>query len=290
MIINEEQDNHSSENNDDDIVNTGLNNSEDSSDDSRVFEYFSDSKEDFKPKVKDELLIFYEATKIDSELTEIKQEKGDLPQDIENLREKVKQLELRQYDYKKDLKQFEKDDKDLIKMNKTFEERINKLDEKKYSAKSNKEYDNITKAIDAAFEEVEKNEKRLKSLIGDRITVQKNLDESTEKLKELKSDLEDKEKALNDLNQEFEDEESELRAKREEQLSKLSEDHRKLYEKINKVYNGEATAIVRKDNCTGCYNSIPPQKVIEIKTAKKIFTCHSCGRILISEEFISENS
>jgi hypothetical protein len=52
------------------------------------------------------------------------------------------------------------------------------------------------------------------------------------------------------------------------------------------MYKGEAAAIVRKGNCSGCYNSIPPQRVIEIKTAEKVFTCQSCGRILISEELI----
>jgi len=63
----------------------------------------------------------------------------------------------------------------------------------------------------------------------------------------------------------------------------LSEDIVNLYERINGTYKGEAVAVVRKGNCSGCYNSIPPQRVLEIKSAEEIFQCQSCGRILVDE-------
>jgi predicted nucleic acid-binding Zn-ribbon protein len=257
---------------------------------SRVFEYFPQKAEDQRPKIIKELKTFFETTKIDSELAEIEEEKGDLPQNIEQLREKVGQLDSSLTSLNERLETNVIDVAELTKINKSFEERVSKFDEKKYSAKSNKEYDSITKAIDAAFEEVEKNEKTIRELIGSRDKLQVEIEEKSKKLEELRSELEEKENTLNELNQEFEDEERDLKKKREELLSVLPEDHRKLYEKLNKVHKGEATAIVRKDNCTGCYNSIPPQKVIEIKMAEKIYTCHSCGRILISEELIMENT
>ncbi|MEO6693834.1 MAG: C4-type zinc ribbon domain-containing protein, partial [Ignavibacteria bacterium] len=91
---------------------------------------------------------------------------------------------------------------------------------------------------------------------------------------------------LNELDEQYMQEESVLKEKRSHLTVKLSENSLYLYEKINGMYNGEATAIVRKGNCSGCYNSIPPQRVIEIRSADKIYTCQSCGRILISEELI----
>ena len=72
-------------------------------------------------------------------------------------------------------------------------------------------------------------------------------------------------------------------------LKNLNAEDKALYTRLKKMFKGEVIAIVRKGNCTGCYNSIPPQKVIEIATAEKVYTCESCGRILISEEVLKSN-
>ena len=42
--------------------------------------------------------------------------------------------------------------------------------------------------------------------------------------------------------------------------------------------------IVDRNACGGCFNRIPPQKQIEIKTHKKVIVCEYCGRIMIDPE------
>ena len=75
-----------------------------------------------------------------------------------------------------------------------------------------------------------------------------------------------------------------------ELLKQLDDDKKNLYNRINSSFKGEAIAVVRKENCSGCFNSIPPQRVIEIRSAQKIFTCQSCGRILIDESLVNTDS
>jgi predicted nucleic acid-binding Zn-ribbon protein len=141
--------------------------------------------------------------------------------------------------------------------------------------------------IDAMYEQIEKNEERLKAIKTEREEIQKRVDENNLKLGELQKDLGEYEKQLEELNKEHEEEERDLMLQRNENLSKLDDETKNLYEKINGTFAGEATAIVRKGNCSGCFNVIPPQRVIEIRQAEDIYTCQSCGRILIDESIVN---
>ncbi len=170
--------------------------------------------------------------------------------------------------------------------NTSHEEKINKYDEQKYNVRSNKEYDEITKTVDSLFEEVKKNESRLKEIDSILSVLDVEIEELENKITEQEATLSEKQSLLDELDEQYKQEEMVLRERRNSAVSELNETHRFLYENVNKMYKGEAAAIVRKGNCSGCYNSIPPQRVIEIKSAEKIFTCQSCGRILVSEELI----
>ena len=48
--------------------------------------------------------------------------------------------------------------------------------------------------------------------------------------------------------------------------------------------NGLAIVIIERDACGGCFNQIPPQRQLDIKSRKKIIVCEYCGRILVDEE------
>ena len=42
--------------------------------------------------------------------------------------------------------------------------------------------------------------------------------------------------------------------------------------------------MVDRNACGGCFNRIPPQKQIDIKSHKKVIVCEYCGRIMIDPE------
>jgi predicted nucleic acid-binding Zn-ribbon protein len=257
---------------------------------SRILEFFEYREGIVKPNLGEKLTLLYELTKIDKELAEIDEEKGDLPEKIRALAENIETIEKIITEDSTKVEQFETEKQQLVKDNKAYEEKMSKYDEQKYNAKSNKEYDDIVKSIDGYLELIEKNEARIKEIDSQNSVVTKDIEERTAKNEEYKKDLEENKEMLNDLNTEFEDEEKELTAKRELLIVKLDDETRSLYERINSGFmKGEATAIVRKGNCSGCYNSVPPQREIEIKMAEEIFTCQSCGRILIDESLVPNN-
>lgn len=263
---------------------------EESEPESRILEFFEYKEGVQKPNLTDKLILLNELTKIDKELAEIDEEKGDLPDKIKALTDNIDAIEDIISEDSSKIEILENEKQQLIKENKAYEEKMNKYDELKYNAKSNKEYDDIVKSIDSYIDLIEKNEARIKEINSQNSTVKKEIEERTIKNEEFKKELEENKELLNELNTEFEDEEKELTEKRNVILEKLDEETRSLYERINSgSMKGEATAIVRKGNCSGCYNSVPPQREIEIKMAEEIFTCQSCGRILIDESIVSNS-
>lgn len=254
--------------------------------DAKILEYFGGDEIQQKVSYAKVLLSLHELTKIDEELADIDDEKGDLPVRIENLKERMAVIEDHLTQDKAKLKTFESEEKSLNKDNKNLDDKVTKYDESKYKAKSNKEYDEITKQIDAMMETIDKNDARLKELKSYQDNLVKGILEMSKSYDELKAELKEDTSHLNSLNKQFEDEENELIAKRLVILDKLEENHQTLYERINGSLKGEATAIVRKGNCSGCYNSVPPQREIEIRMAEDIYLCQSCGRIMIDEKLI----
>lgn len=253
---------------------------------SRFQEYFNEEVENNIPKMTETLLILHELRRIDEELTEIDDEKGDLPDKIESIRKEVETIGKEFNEKKQSQLKLEEEKSVLTKDNNSYEDRINKYDEQKFDVRSNKEYDEIVKTIESLFEEVSKNEKRIKDIEEIHSLLEKDLEALDTKTNDLNTQLTEKQSLLDELNEQYKLDESGLREKRNELLAKIDPASSALYERINKSYKGEATAIVRRGNCSGCYNSIPPQTVIEIKSAEKLYTCQSCGRILIAEEVL----
>ena len=272
-IMQNDQEKSSLENDDNKSVDS---NNDESSSVFHTFDSFEDESE--VPKRTELLKNFLKLREIDEELTDIEEEKGDLPFEINSIKEKLKDLSGSIDARKERLSNLTDEVNSLKDENSSFEDRISKYDEQKFNVRSNTEYDEITKAIEGLFDTVEKNEKKIKEINKEVEGLSENSDKNENLLKELTE-----ESQLNELNDQFMQDESALREKRAKLVEKLEPKYVQMYERINGNYKGEATAIVRNGNCSGCYNSIPPQRVIEIKTAENIYTCQSCGRILISE-------
>ena len=58
------------------------------------------------------------------------------------------------------------------------------------------------------------------------------------------------------------------------------------YDRIRKAKDGKAVVPVSRNSCGGCFNRVPPQKVLELRKNDSMLTCERCGRILISDEIV----
>jgi predicted nucleic acid-binding Zn-ribbon protein len=108
-------------------------------------------------------------------------------------------------------------------------------------------------------------------------------------LSERTSDLENKKSELDEIISDTQKEEEGLYNKLEKVQGIIEERLLTAYKRIrSNARNGLAVVPVQRDACGGCFNQIPPQRQLDIKSRKKIIVCEYCGRILVDDEIINE--
>jgi hypothetical protein len=114
------------------------------------------------------------------------------------------------------------------------------------------------------------------------------VDECGEKIAELESKLKEVKEAnqahLEDLRSELASLETKVDSKKRQRQDLARGIDRKalmLYERIRKGKGGMAVVPLRKKACGGCFKHVPPQMIQQIRRGDGIYTCDSCGRILI---------
>lgn len=240
--------------------------------------------------MKERLLQLYELYRIDKELEELNSQKGDLPDLIEVQAGNKAELEDQLTALKEEMLTIEEKESQFTDENDRLLEKVEKDDDilRSGSVKSNKEYNALAKEIEDGTGRIKANETEMKDVIKPRKEkLTEQIGRLQAELDELSSDLQENREQLGILTEESLEEENELKHRRKNLLPRIPAEDMEFYNRINFAKPGNALAIVRKGSCLGCFNSIPPQRVIEIRMADKFFTCESCGRILISEEFIN---
>ena len=85
-------------------------------------------------------------------------------------------------------------------------------------------------------------------------------------------------------------EEKRLMSKREACAAKIDARTMSAYERIrNSVHNRLAVVGVYNENaCGGCFNTITPQRLLDIASNNKLVICEHCGRIIVNKDFDNE--
>lgn len=234
------------------------------------------------------LKILYQLQLIDDQLDELEELRGDLPNMVRELEEKIKSLI-------NDIESKEKEQKESILKRDDNENEIEKLKENQkkfkaqlYQVRNNKEYDALTKEIDHTEEQINKLEAENNSLADRSKVLTLEIEEITPKLDELKQELKEKEAELKEIIKANEREESKLLEQRKKIESEVKKNDLSVYMRIRKAKKGMAVATIKRSACSGCHNIVPSQRQLEIRRNNRLFFCEYCGRILVSAE-IAEN-
>lgn len=224
---------------------------------------------------------------IDSQLQDIEEMKGDLPGIVQNLQTqvhdaeaKIKELQLTMLQLKTD-----RDRADVQTIDLT--EKIEKYKSQQLQVKSNKQYDALTKEIDLAESNIVKYEKEMETIEAKLQQAKTDLESVKAHLEDVNSELKGQQKELHQVNKEHEQEELKLKHQREKVVVRVEKTDLYHYERIRKAKGGKAVVGVKRGACGGCYNRIPPQKILELRQNSQFFTCEHCGRILVSDEIVS---
>ena len=114
------------------------------------------------------------------------------------------------------------------------------------------------------------------------------IEDLTPNVDELNEDLKENEVELKKIIKANEIEEAKLKSKRDKVAAQVKKPDYNVYMRIRKALHGKAIVRINRSACSGCHNVIPPQRQIELRQNRRLFTCESCGRILVSQEIVDE--
>ena len=167
---------------------------------------------------------------------------------------------------------------------------IKKYEEQQKNVRNNREFDSLSKEIEYQNLEIELFNKKIREFNVQIEEKKKIIGESETTLEERTSDLENKKAELDEIISDTQKEEEGLYLKSEKIQTLIEERLLTAYKRIRaNARNGLAVVPVQRDARGGCFNQIPPQRQLDIRSRKKIIVCEYCGRILVDDDIISES-
>lgn len=237
--------------------------------------------------IEEKLRALYSLQLVDSEIDKIRTLRGELPLEVQDLEDEVAGLETRINNLKSETAEMEKS---LLSKNNeiiTSQGLIKKYEEQQNNVRNNREYDSLSKEIEFQALEIELCNKKIREftvLLNEKKEV---MAEAQGVLEERTKDLDGKKAELDDITRDTQKEEEVLDKKSEDLQTRIEERLLMAYKRIRvNARNGLAVVSVQRDACGGCFNQIPPQRQLDIKSRKKIIVCEYCGRILVDDEII----
>ena len=239
--------------------------------------------------VEEKLRALYDLQLIDTRIDEIRNVRGELPLEVEDLEDEVAGLTTRSEKLKQDLDSIE----DQIKAKKIavedYQASIKRYTKQQESVRNNREFNSLTKEIEFQELEIQLAEKQIKEMKASMEHKIEVISQSKEKLEAKTSHLKHKKAELSDIMSETEKEETFLSEKSAEYEALIEERLLAAYKRIrSSVRNGLAVVSIERGASAGSFFTIPPQTQVEIAGRKKVITDEHSGRILVDSSLAEE--
>lgn len=235
--------------------------------------------------VEQKLKTLFQLQTMLSKIDEIKTLRGELPLEVQDLEDEIAGLSTRIERIKSEISEL----KSAIAGKKVEIEAakasVAKYKDQQDNVRNNREYDFLTKEIEFQTLEIELCEKKIKEFTAQEQEKSTECANSEATLAERQKDLEIKKGELDEIISETKQEEEKLRDKAKDLETKIEPRLLQSFKRIRKnSHNGLGIVYVQRDACGGCFNKIPPQRQLDIRSRKKIIVCEYCGRIMIDPE------
>jgi hypothetical protein len=197
---------------------------------------------------------------LDGEIKAARQSLDELHDQLEATRLEHKRLELRVKDKTADLE---------------------RLKSQMTHIKTNKEYDALSREIDNSKNEITESEDRILAALESIDKLVKDIEERTAAVKEIEKINGEQ---LANIKLEMDSVGDKIKIKHGERqniLVRLEAPLIAVYERVRRGKGAGTVVAVRHRACSGCFKTLPPQLIQELRKGETVITCDSCGRILI---------
>ena len=239
--------------------------------------------------VEEKLRSLFDLQIIDSRIDEIRNVRGELPLEVEDLENEIAGMDDKLQNLTAELDDFDLDIKENKNTIESANDLIAKYADKLKNVRNNREYNSIVKEEEYQQLEIQLAEKKIKELKVKIEQKKETISVLNEQLDVKKNHLTAKKNELDEIMQETEKEETHLLAQSEKFESKIDERLITAYKRIRgSVKNGLAIVPIERGASGGSYFTIPPQVQMEIASRKKIITDEYSGRNLVDAELAEE--
>ena len=222
--------------------------------------------------VSEKLKTLYALQQADTEIDKILQLRGELPMEVERLENEIADLKAKAARIAEHIEAYTK----TIAENKNnvseCESQIEKYKAQLDNVANSREYDSLNKEIE--------NQGLLKQI------AEKNIIETKEMILGKKGEAEIVKEKISIRQDDLKAKKEEL-AERDACAEKIDARTMSAYDRIRQSCNNHlaVVSVFNNDSCGGCFNTIAPQRLIDIASNKKMIICEYCGRILVNPDF-----
>tara|TARA_R100001015_G_C4614868_1_gene170786 strand:- start:289 stop:1023 length:735 start_codon:yes stop_codon:yes gene_type:complete len=224
---------------------------------------------------------------IDSRIDELKQLRGDLPEEVLDLETDIARKEAKLNNLKEEDQNLTVEYDNLKLDLKSSQEKIEKYEEQQLSVRNNREYDALTKEIEAQKQVIENAESRLKEIEKRKEEIQPEIEKAQEDLDVAQEMFDEKSGSLDKVVKSTEDEEEELLKHRKKVEKDIDDRYMRSYNRLRNVLTN-GMAVVAMDRGAALGMALPPQTQVEVRRKNKIIIDESSGRIVVDQSFFDK--
>lgn len=239
--------------------------------------------------VEERLSALYQLQVVSSEIDRIRTMRGELPLEVEELADELSGKRTRIERFEEQIARNKRNEDQANENIRTAKGMIEKYKQHLNEVRNDKEYDAISKELENLDLDVLKYEKAIREFKEDSQYIEEDIETLKSESAQIQDIYDSKKKELDDIISDTKSEEEKLRISAKELEETIEERLLMAFKRTRKsTHNGMAVAPIERGACSGCFNLIPPQRVIDVRSHKKIIACEYCGRVLIDEELAAE--
>ncbi|MEZ4698841.1 MAG: hypothetical protein R2834_00810 [Rhodothermales bacterium] len=224
---------------------------------------------------------------VDSRIDQLEKMRGDLPDEIRDLEDEKTGLETRLNNLKQEEKENEVALRQAEMTIKESEGLIKKYEEQQLQVRNNREYDALTKEIEAQKQRIIDSNLQIEQINQTTVSNKVAHEEAELRLKDLLEILGGKRKELDEVLGDTKQEQDELEAKRAEAESAVDSRYLRAYKRLrSRLRDGRALVPLERGAASGY--AVPPQRQVEIRQRNRIVACEHTGRIIVDSELYLE--
>lgn len=224
---------------------------------------------------------------VDSRIDQLEQMRGDLPEEIRDLEDEKTGLETRIANLKQEEKENEVNSRQADLSIKESEALIKKYEEQQLQVRNNREYDALTKEIEAQKQRIIDAKLQIETIAQTKDTSVVAIEDADLRLKELTELLKAKKQELDEVLSDTKQEQDELQKRRSEAEEAVDQRYLRAYSRLrSRVRDGRALVPLVRGAASGY--AVPPQRQLEIRQRNRIVACEHTGRIIVDLELYDE--